>query len=101
MTVRLLKPYDGKVAGDPYTGLNEDYLVSNQTAIAETGNPAWGTGNTTHTLSARDAARQFEFTAGTAVTVRVPKEIDNLPNGILATYMQSGAGQVSILVTQA
>jgi len=97
MTVRLLAPFSGKAIGDFYSGPAEDTLISNGQAVNESGSSYWGSENTTHTLSARDGTRDFHFMAATAVTVRVPKEIDKLPYGVIATYTQDNAGQVSII----
>lgn len=97
MTVLLTKPFSGKIAGDFYTGPAEDQLVGNGQAISEPGGTFWGTESTTHVLGPRDATRDFQFMSPTAVTVRVPKEIDKLPYGIIATYTQAAAGQVTVV----
>ncbi len=97
MTVRLLAPFSGKAIGDFYSGPAEDGLISNGQAVNESGSAFWGSESTTHTLSSRDGSREFQFMSSTAVTVRVPKEIDQLPYGIIATYAQGGTGVVSIV----
>lgn len=97
MTVRLIKPYNGKAIGDLYTGNDENVLEGNQIAVSEPGGSFWGTENTMHVLGPRDGNRDFVFMAATAVTVRVPKEVDQLPYGIIATYRQGAAGAVSII----
>lgn len=97
MTVRLTRPYNGRNVGDFYTGADEDTVVGNGGAISEPGGSFWASESTTHVLSARDQVRDFMFLTPTAVTVRVPKEIDQLPYGIIATYRQGSTGQVSIV----
>lgn len=97
MTVLLTKPFSGKIAGDFYTGPAEDQLVGNAMAISEPGGTFWGTESTTHVLGPRDGNRDFVFMGTGAVTVRVPKEVDQLPYGIIATYRQGAAGAVSIV----
>lgn len=97
MTVRLTKPYNGLLAGDWYTGVDEATVVGNGGAVDEAGGQFWTSVSTTHTLSARDAARDFQFLTPTAVTIRVPQQVDQLPYGVIATYRQSGAGQLTIV----
>lgn len=116
MPVRLLRAIKGLAPGAIYSGDDEGLLFSlgladsnlassldyptftTDASVNDASRPIHTVSATAWLLGPADANRELRFTAATAVTVTVPSQlVVNLPNGIIATIRQDGAGQVTVV----
>lgn len=88
-----------KGAADKQLALASDYAgFTTDGSISDASRAIHTTADTVWVVNPADRFREVRFVASGAITMRVPSQLQvDLPLGIIGTYRQDGAGQITVV----
>lgn len=86
-------------AADKQLAQSGDYSgFTTDSSVSDASRPIHATDATTWVVVPADRWREVRFVSGSAITLRVPSQLQaDLPLGIIGTYRQDGAGQITVV----